>query len=49
MIWKENAGTGQLNFGVIPYREAEVMRYVPEIDIAEHIAAANALSRVAEL
>jgi anaerobic glycerol-3-phosphate dehydrogenase len=48
-VWKESGGTGALTFGAIPYRDAEVMRYVPEINKAEQGAAANALSRVAEL
>jgi UDP-glucose 4-epimerase len=48
-VWKENGGTGRLKFGAIPYRDAEVMRCVPEVNMAEQCAAANALSRVAEL
>lgn len=48
-VWKESGGTGALNFGAIPYRDAEVMRYVPEISKAEQTAIANALSRLTEL
>lgn len=31
-VWKEAGGSGQLRFGALPYRPAEVMRFVPEID-----------------
>ena len=30
--WKEWGATGKLQFGAIPYRKGEVMRYVPEIN-----------------
>ncbi len=40
-----NGGTGALNFGAIPYRDAEVMRYVPEINKEEQDAAINAILR----
>lgn len=43
-IWLEQGAKGKLNFGAIPYRKAEVMRYVPKIDQAEINAAQNALS-----
>ncbi len=48
-IWSQQGGTGRLNFGALPYRQDEVMRYVPQIDKAEQSAAINALSRVAEI
>jgi len=33
-VWRENHGTGHLEFGALPYRAGEVMRYVPRIDQA---------------
>lgn len=34
-LWDQHKGQGKLHFGNLPYRENEVMRYVPEIDINE--------------
>lgn len=30
-IWKEQGAKGQLLPGALPYRDGEVMRYVPEV------------------
>jgi UDP-glucose 4-epimerase len=32
--WKEWKASGQLQIGALPYREGEVMRYVPEINLS---------------
>jgi len=45
-IWTEEKATGQLLFGALPYRDNEVMRYVPKIDKAEQDAAIEALLRL---
>lgn len=34
-VWRENNGSGQLQFGALPYRPGEVMRFVPQVDIDE--------------
>ena len=48
-VWEANGGKGRLQFGAIPYRNAEVMRYVPEIDKAEQGAATDAVARLAKV
>ncbi|MEI8213211.1 MAG: NAD(P)-dependent oxidoreductase [Planctomycetota bacterium] len=45
-IWREENGTGKLEFGALPYRVGEVMRYVPCIDAEEQLQVRNALDAV---
>jgi nucleoside-diphosphate-sugar epimerase len=44
-VWAEAGGVGRLNFGVLPYRKGEVMRYVPVIDRDEQSLALAAIEK----
>lgn len=44
-VWRDHHGTGQLEFGALPYRAGEVMRYVPSIDLELQMAAMAARER----
>jgi UDP-glucose 4-epimerase len=45
-IWREENGAGKLEFGALPYRAGEVMRYVPRIDAAEQSQVRDALNAI---
>jgi nucleoside-diphosphate-sugar epimerase len=44
-VWRDHHGTGKLEFGALPYRAGEVMRYVPSIDLELQMAAMAARER----
>jgi nucleoside-diphosphate-sugar epimerase len=44
-VWSSAGGKGRLNFGALPYRKGEVMRYVPVIDRDEQALALAAVEK----